>query len=498
MTVRADVRQLGRVCIRCPYVENAPHGSTESLCFRRRAPREAAFVNAPRAIPKWVRESPVLVALVALLIGLLVVFVIVGVFDPAWVHRFFFGEVKDAEKSRILELIGVGMGGVLLAIGATIANRRAVAMEVTNRGAEDGRRQERLKNAIEHLGHESDSVRLGGAYELFHLARDTEDLRQTVLDILCAHIRRTTGEDGYRETYKEKPSTEVQSLLTLLFVQEHAVFRGCRIDLQGSWLNGAMLERARLQGAELSGAHLQGTILHGAQLQEAILPVAQLQRASLHEAQLQEVILDEAQLQGANLHEAHLQGAILHEAQLQGAILYVAQLQGAYLHKAQLQGAYLPEAQLQGVHLRKAQLQGANLHEAHLQGADLDEAHLQGADLFRAQLQGADLFRVQLQGATCQHHIHVSLKERIHEGIGRESDLSGVTFAGGLSREDVDSIVKNLPDEEAKELREKLEPHVGEPASNELPEGSGAIVGSYTAEEAERWIAEYREATGEV
>ena len=40
----------------------------------------------------------------------------------------------------------------------------------------------------------SDSVRLGGAYELFHLAQDTEELRQTVLDILYAHIRRTTGE----------------------------------------------------------------------------------------------------------------------------------------------------------------------------------------------------------------------------------------------------------------------------------------------------------------
>ena len=73
-----------------------------------------------------------------------------------------------------------------------------------------------------------------------------------------------------------------------------------------------------------------------------------------------------------------------------------------------------------------------------------------------------------------------------------------MTFAGGLSWEYVDFLVQDLPDEEAKELRETLEPHVGKPASNELPEGSGAIVGVYTAEEAERWIAEYREATGEV
>ena len=67
-------------------------------------------------------------------------------------------------------------------------------------------------------------------YELFHLAEDaTEDakkLRQTVLDILCAHIRQTTGERKYRRTHKSKPSEEVQSLLTLLFVQEYEVLQG--------------------------------------------------------------------------------------------------------------------------------------------------------------------------------------------------------------------------------------------------------------------------------
>ena len=71
-------------------------------------------------------------------------------------------------------------------------------------------------------------------------------------------------------------------------------------------------------------------------------------------------------------------------------------------------------------------------------------------------------------------------------------------FAGRLSREDMDSIVKDLSDEEAKKLREKLEPHVGKPVSNELLQRSDATTGAYTAEEAERWIAEYREATGEV
>ena len=454
-------------------------------------------MTALKSIPRLVRGR-ILLVLVALLIGLLVVFLAVGGFDdPTWADRFF----GPAEKLRVLEFLGVAMGGVLLAIGAVIAHKRAVALEdaakaqaraaeaqagaataqaEANKGAEDGRRQERLKNAIEHLGHASDSVRLGGAYELFHLAQDIDYLRQTVLDILCAHIRRTTGEAEYRKEHRAKPSEEIQSLLTLLFVREYATFKGCRIDLQGSWLNGAVLYQAHLRGADLSRTHLQG----------------------------------------AELREAHLQGAELRGAHLQGADLFKIHLQGAELFEAHLQGAYLPWAHLQGTHLLGAHLQGAELSAAHLQGTHLLGAHLQGAYLRGALLQGAHLLGAHLQGAACDIY-EPSFAARIRQRIDLESDLSRVTFAGGLSREDVDSLVKDMPGEKAEALRRQLKPHIDKPAIRGLPEGiedeieayteigayyivSGVYtmigedeIGAYTAEEAERWIAEYEEAMGE-
>ena len=449
-------------------------------------------MSALRAILKWVWANVLeilLAVLAALLVGLLAVFVIVGVSDPAWVYRFFGMDMeKGTGRFQILEFIGVGMGGVLLAIGATTANRRAKAMEKTahaqakaakaqadaNKGAEDGRRQERLKNAIEHLGHESDSVRLGGAYELFHLARDTEDLRQTVMDILCAHVRRMTGQDEYREKHRSKPSTEIQSLLTLLFMQEHTVFKGRRIDLQGSWLNGASLTSARLQGADLSRAQLRG----------ANLSLAQLQEANLHRAELQEANLHGTELQEADLHEVELQGMDLIQTQLQGANLYTAQLQGANLNGAELQGSDLIRAQLQGVNFYAAQLQGAKLHRA----------KLQGASLYVTQLQGAALSEVQLQGVTCRCVTDSPFEMRIRMNVGQKSDLSRAVFQGGLDRKYVDIITVSLSEGKTKELREILEPHIGKPASHELPEDSGAIVGTYTEEEAEQWIAEYEEA----
>ena len=75
--------------------------------------------------------------------------------------------------------------------------------------------------------------------------------------------------------------------------------------------------------------------------------------------------------------------------------------------------------------------------------------------------------------------------------IGQDSDLAGVTFEGGLRQEDLDALVEGLSDDRAKELRERLKSHIGEPASNKLPKNSGAITGAYTANEAEKWISKF-------
>ena len=314
-------------------------------------------------------------------------------------------------------------------------------------GTEQG--QERLKNAIEHLGHNSASVRLSGAYELFHLARDTPDFRLAVLDILCAHIRQTTDEPEYRKDYECKPSEEIQSLLTLLSVQKHEVFTGLAINLQGSWLSGSNLREARLEKANLSGA--------------------QLHRANLW---------------GAQLHRANLWGAQLH-----GANLWAAQLHGANLWAAQLHGAFLQAARLHGADLR-----GAELHEANLR-----DAQLHGANLLGAELHGADLAGVLLHGASSyMRKLSEPFEASINGRIGEQSDLSRAIFAGGLTPKDVASIGKGLPDGEAKRLREGMEAHIGKPASHELPEKSGAIIGAYTKEEAARWIAEYKTALSAV
>ena len=99
-----------------------------------------------------------------------------------------------------------------------------------------------------------------------------------------------------------------------------------------------------------------------------------------------------------------------------------------------------------------------------------------------------------------------SFEERIRRQVDQESELTGVIFEGKLSQGVVDSIVADFSDGEdegereilRKRLRERLMPHVGKPPSYELPENSGAITGTYTEEDAEKWTAEYNEAISSV
>ena len=338
-------------------------------------------------------------------------------------EKFVMGLLGVKRKYEALRFLGIGMGGIVLVAQAVISYKRARAMEDTakaqakatelqakaNENTEQGQRQERLKNAIEHVGHDSSSIRLGGAYELFHLAQDTKGLRQTVLDILCAHIRQTTSDKKYQEDHKSKPSEEIQSLLTLLFVQEHDVFKGLHINLQESWLNGANLIRAKLEKANLSRAYLQWVNLYEANLQGADLEFAHLQNAHFTRARMQETCL----------LFAHLQGACI-----------VAQMQGAVLHSARLQGAFLGK-----VHMQAANLDGANF-----------------------------------RGATCLDRENLTqFPDHIRSLTGEQSGLSEVVFAGGLTQERVDSLVAGLPGNVATRLRAKLNPHVGRPASHVLP-----------------------------
>ena len=380
------------------------------------------------------------------------------------------------EHSEILKLLGIVLAGLVLILQAVIANKRARAMERTasaqadaavsqaaaNENTEKGQRQERLENAIEHLGSGSESVRLGGAYELVHLAQDTKSLRQSVLNILCSHIRRTTKEETYREEYPWKPSEEIQSLLTLLFVEEWNAFAGLRVDLNGSHLNGADLREAQLCEANLRRTNLNKALLDNARLEKVLLAEAHLKEARLGNVDLRE----------AQLFMAHMQGAYLEDARLQGANLMDAKLTSAWLRGAQLQGVFLFNCSMYGATLSSTMMQGARLSWTYLQGSFVDDANLEGA-------------------GDHDWESKSSFSDRIRCSIGKQSDISKVVDSG-MTRERVEQIVEEVLCRDKREpLRQQLRPYINKGQRFGLPDNHRAVVGAYQVGDAERWITDH-------
>ncbi len=109
--------------------------------------------------------------------------VLVGV--TAWLLMDRATSRGDALKTGALA------GGAIAALYGLWLNDRRRRTEEDRHEIERGRiSDERFAKSIELLGNDADQVRVGAMHSLAGLARTRPEYRQTVLDVLCAYLRR--------------------------------------------------------------------------------------------------------------------------------------------------------------------------------------------------------------------------------------------------------------------------------------------------------------------
>jgi uncharacterized protein YjbI with pentapeptide repeats len=253
-------------------------------------------------------------------------------------------ELEDArlkQRNDVRATLLQGLAGAVVAVGLSLTWRQI-------RVNQEGQITERFNKAIDHLGSDKIDLRLGGIYALERIAKNSNDDRDTIAEVLTAFVRQRSPWPPSQPGL-DRPAADIQAALTVLgrggFTRQGALRLDlARIDLRNRTLNGAHLE-----GADLTDTHLEVTSLFDAHLERAILL----------DAHLEDAILSDCHLEAANLLGAHLEGAILTRARLEGALLRSACLEGANLQGAHLEGADLVRARLKGADLRSAHLEGA-------------------------------------------------------------------------------------------------------------------------------------------
>jgi len=112
------------------------------------------------------------------------------------------------------------------------------------------------------------NARIRGANNLYELANKYEltkmifpntyrDYRVDVCEILCEHIRTTTGNDDYKIKCKEYPSKEIQVIMDLLFKKRKYLFSSCKKDLSKSYLTGTNFVRTELWNVNFNFSELK-------------------------------------------------------------------------------------------------------------------------------------------------------------------------------------------------------------------------------------------------
>jgi hypothetical protein len=281
-----------------------------------------------------------------------------------------------------------GVAGLAVILGALVGALTLRETGRQNRAVLElqwrGQVTDRFTKAVEHLGSEKLGIRVGAAYALEQVARDSVALHWPVIEILCDYLREQARYGPEVAPAPAAPAPGPQA--------------------PGAQAPGS-LQDAVLVPDQASRVPLFGIGQIPADLQAIAIVIGRRRRSrdpgsvhlDLHHLNLQHVRWRGAQLQDAHLGQTLLNGAFLENTVLSGAFLGGVQMHNAYLRGAQLNRSYLVAGHLEDADLRNAQLRGANLGNALLQRADLSGAQLKDAYLGGANLDGANLAGVDLR-----------------------------------------------------------------------------------------------------
>ncbi|MBW4715692.1 pentapeptide repeat-containing protein [Saccharothrix sp. SC076] len=100
-------------------------------------------------------------------------------------------------KSEAIKTGGLAGGAIVALYALWLNDRRRRTEEARHELESDKVADERFARAVEMLGNEADQVRVGALHALAGLARATPRYKQTVLDVLCAYLRRPFKHPAY-------------------------------------------------------------------------------------------------------------------------------------------------------------------------------------------------------------------------------------------------------------------------------------------------------------
>jgi uncharacterized protein YjbI with pentapeptide repeats len=300
---------------------------------------------------------------------------------PQW-QAAAWARAGDSNPRELFEIendsrgtLGQILSGVAVLTGLVFAWQQLGQTSDNLRVSQEGQITDRFTRAVDQLGSDQLTVRLGGIYALERIARDSPRDYGPVMEVLTAFARQTSplpaGAGATPATAAPAVPLDVRAVFKVIGRRTPAqiaveMAEGDCLDLTG----------VNAVGADLAGYNLRNTCWDRSDLRGAIATRADLADTTFVGSTLRQANLDRVQARGANFTQADLA---------------LANLSGADLAETNLLAANLSSATLQATDLTGADILSTNLQNALLLGSDLSGADVLNADFTGATISGATL-----------------------------------------------------------------------------------------------------------
>lgn len=296
-------------------------------------------------------------------------------------------QIENESRSTLGQILS----GVAVLTGLIFAWQQLGTTSDNLRVSQEGQITDRFSRAVDQLGSDNLSIRLGGIYSLERIARDSPRDYGPVMEVLTAFVRQNApvaaNAAATPVTAVPRVAPDIRAVLKVI---------GRRTPEQVE----IELEEG-VDCLDLSGVSLVGVNLNGANLRHTCWDRSDLRAAQFTGANLSDTSFSGSDLsQQANLQDAGASGAIFNDANFSLSNLTNADFTGANLQAANLSQAILDRTNFPDANLIRANLEGASIIGANLSGANVFNARFTRARLLGANLTGAQyLTSEQLQGA---------------------------------------------------------------------------------------------------
>jgi uncharacterized protein YjbI with pentapeptide repeats len=276
--------------------------------------------------------------------------------------------------------LGQILSGVAVLTGLIFAWQQLGQTSDNLRVSEEGQITDRFSRAVDQLGSDQFTIRLGGIYALERIARDSPRDYEPVMEVLTAFARQESPlPKAAAGTPVAADSAEIPLDVLAVF---KVIGRRTPAQIETELEEGGCLDLTAISavGADLADYDLRNTCWDRSDLRGAIVARADLSLATFVGTNFQRANLDGVTAVESNFNNANFTFANLSKANLTQANFTQANMTSVTLQDTNLASANLVSADMAGALAFGADFNRANMLDADLSGALLTDAKLAGAE----------------------------------------------------------------------------------------------------------------------